>query len=82
MHCLEKRYQGTMEESGRGIREKGHDGGTFKSWKGFGFGAKQARARPSNAAIWDLPSEDRDTDAVLAFLEATRVETKDGVTCR
>lgn len=58
-------------------------GTTFKSRKGFGHGVSQARARPSNTAIQDLLSDGRYTEAVLAFLKASRVEEiKEGVIYR
>ena len=55
-------------------------GGRFRSRKGVGsrvrqararpstFRVRQARARPSNTSIRDLLSDDRYTEAVLAFL--------------
>ena len=54
--------------------------GRFRSRKGVGFRVRQARARPSNTSIRDLLSDYRCTEAVLVFLEATRVgEVKEGV---
>ena len=54
----------------------------FKSRKVFGFHVKQARARPSNTTVMELLSN-RYTEAVLVFLEKTRVgEVKEGVICR
>ena len=54
----------------------------FKSRKGFGFHVKQARARPSNTTVRELLTN-RYTEAVLDFLEKTRVgEVKDGVICK
>ena len=61
-----------------GKREGGE--APFKSRKGFGFHVRQARARPSNTSIRELLSNDRYTDAVLTFLERTRVgEIGEGV---
>jgi hypothetical protein len=55
----------------------------LKSRKGFGYRVRQARARPSNTSITDLLSDDRYTEAVLAFLGATRVgEVRRGVICK
>ena len=55
----------------------------FKSRKGFGFHVRQARARPSNTTIRELLSDDRYIEAVLEFLEETRVgEVKEGAICR
>ena len=55
----------------------------FKSRKGFGYKIRQARARPSNTPVRDLLLDDRYTEAVLEFLETTRVgEVKAGVLCR
>ena len=55
----------------------------FKSRKGFDFHVRQARARPSNTTIRELLSDDRYSEAVLSFLERTRVgEVKEGVICR
>ena len=57
-------------------------GDPFKSGKGFGFRVRQARARPSNTSIRDLLADERYTEAVLRFLEATNVgEVKAGVIC-
>ena len=54
----------------------------FKSRKGFGYRVRQARARPSNTSIRDLLSDDRYTEAVLEFLETTRVgEVRAGALC-
>ena len=60
------------------------DGGDspFRSRKGFGFHVRQARARPSNTTVRELLSN-RYTEAVLAFLEKTRVgEVREGVICK
>ena len=54
-----------------GKRETTED--PFKSRKGFGCGVRQAKARPSNTSIRDLLSDDRYTEAVLEFLDTTRV---------
>ena len=63
-------------ESGRGAD------GPFKSRKGFGFHVRQARARPSNTTVREPLSNSRYTEAVLVFLEKTRVgEVKDNVIC-
>ena len=69
----------------RGENEKGNemDGGPFRSRKGFGFHVRQARARPGNTTVRELLSNSRYTDAVLEFLDRTRVgEVKDGVICK
>ena len=67
------------EASGGWAEEKG---GCFRSRKGFGFRVRQARARPSNTSIRDLLLDGRCKEAVLVFLEATRVgEVKEGVIC-
>ena len=51
----------------------------LKSRKGFGYRARQARARPSNTSIRDLLSDDQFTKAVLVFPGAARVgEAKEG----
>ena len=57
------------EASGR--REEAKD--RYKSRKGFGYRVRQARARPSNTSIRGLLSDDRCTEAVLAFLGETGV---------
>lgn len=55
----------------------------FKSRKGFGYKIRQAQARLSNTSVRDLLLDDRYTEAVLEFLETTRVgEVKAGVLCR
>ena len=57
--------------------------GPFRSRKGFGYGVRQARARPSNTPVRDLLSNEQYTDAVLGFLGAARVgEVKEGVICK
>ena len=54
----------------------------FKSRRGFGYMVRQARARPSNTMVRDLLSDERYTEAVVRFLEATNVgEVKAGVIC-
>ena len=53
------------EASGR--REEAKD--RYKSRKGFGYRVRQARARPRNTSIRGLLSDDRYTEAVLAFWE-------------
>lgn len=54
----------------------------FKSRKGFGFWVRQARDKPSNTSIRDLLSDDRYTEAVLAFLETTGAgKAKEGIIC-
>ena len=64
-----------------GKREDG--GGPLRSRKGFGFHVRQARARPSNTTVRELLSNVRYTEAVLEFLEKTRVgEVKEGIICR
>ena len=70
----------TAVVSASGRREgRDHPG----SRNGFGYRVRQARARPSNTSIRDLLSDDRYTETVLGFLEATRVgEVKQGVMCR
>ena len=71
--------------SGIEIQDHTHDGRDrpFRSRKGFGFHVRQARARPSNTTIRELLSDDRYTEAVLDFLERTRVgEVKEGVICK
>ena len=50
----------------------------FKSRGGFGFRVRQARARPSNTAIWDLLMDGRHTEAVLAWAR----EVEEGAICR
>ena len=61
----------------------GRTGDQFKSRTGFGYRVRQARARPSNTPIRDLLSDDRYSDAVVAFLGATRVgEVRQGVVCK
>ena len=63
------------------VRETTRD--PFKSWKGFDFRVRQARARPSNTMIRDLLPDNRYTEAVPAFLGVTNVgEVKAGVICR
>lgn len=63
-----------------GLQEEGLKS-RLKSRKGFGFRVRQATTRPSNTSIRDL-LDDRCTEAVLAFLGATRVgEVKGGVLC-
>ena len=58
-------------------------GGSFKSRKGFGFRARQAKARPSNTPMRDLLSDDRYTEAVLIFLGIRGVgEVKEGAICK
>ena len=65
----------------RGKRE-GSDG-PFKSRRGFGFHVRQARARPSNTTVRELLSNSRYTEAVLTFLERTRVgEVIERVICK
>ena len=62
--------------------KKAEDGGPFRSRRGFGFHVRQARARPSNTTVRELLSDSRYTEAVLVFLEKTRVgEVKEGVIC-
>ena len=62
---------------------KEQTGGPFRSGKGFGYGVRQARARPSNTSVRDLLSGEQYTDAVLKFLEDTKVgEVKAGVICK
>ena len=68
--------------SGKREAEKGMDE-PFKSRKGFGFHVKQAIASPSNTTVRELLTNNRYTEAVLDFLEKTRVgEVKDGVICK
>ena len=63
-----------------GRRETTED--PFKSRKGFDYRVRQARASPSNTSIRDLLSNSRYADAVLEYLEATKVgEVKAGVIC-
>ena len=74
-------------EYGRGDTRKkrvGEGAGRpFRSRKGFGFHVRQARARPSNTTVRELLSNSRYTEAVLVFLEETRVgEVKDNVICK
>ena len=58
-------------------------GGPLKSRRGFGFRARQARARPSNTSFRELLSNERYMEAVLEFLKDTRVgEVKKGVICK
>ena len=67
------RISGRREQSDRPSRSR----------KGFGYRVEQARARPSNTSIRDLLSDDRYTEAVLCFLQETRVgEVKEGAICR
>ena len=55
----------------------------FRNRKGFGLHVRQARARPSNTTVRELLSNSMYTEAVLVFLEKTRVgEVKDGVICK
>ena len=55
----------------------------FQSRKGLGYRIRQARARPSNTSIRDLLSDGRYTEAVLEFLETTKVgEVKAGIMCK
>ena len=51
----------------------GVSGRGFKSRKGFGFRARQAKAKPGNTSVRGLLSDDRYTEAVLVFLAAARV---------
>ena len=68
--------------SGKRELGKGMDG-PFRSRKGFGFHVRQARARPSNTTVRELLSNSMYTEAVLVFLEKTRVgEIKDNVICK
>ena len=70
------------EAAGKRGRPDGVDR-PFGSRKGFGFHVRQARARPSNTTIRELLSDDRYIEAVLEFLEKTRVgEVKEGAICR
>ena len=63
-------------------RREGGDG-PFKSRRGFGFHVRRARARPSNTTVRELLSNSRYTEAVLRFLEQTRMgEVKEGVICK
>ena len=67
----------TVVGKASGERELTRD--PFKSRKGFGFRVRQARVRPSNTSIRDLLSNSRYTEAVLRFLEETKVgEVKAG----
>ena len=55
----------------------------FKSWKGFGYGVRQAQARPNNTSVRDFLSSEQYTEAVLRFLGDMMVgEVKDGAICR
>ena len=45
----------------------------LKSRNGFGYGVRQAQARPSNTSVRDLLSNEQYTVAVLRFLGDTRV---------
>ena len=64
-----------------GRREQTED--PLKCRKGFGYGVRQARARPSNTSARELLSNEQYTDAVPRFLEDTRVgEVKEGVICK
>ena len=70
-------------EVGRVSGRRQEEDGPFKSRKGFGFHVRQARARPSNTTVRELLSNGRYTEAVLDFLEKTRVgEVKEGAICR
>lgn len=68
------RESGSVEDGRRGHWGKEQDLGSLQSRKGFGFRVRQAKARPRNTSIRDLLSDGRYTEAVLAFLGATRVE--------
>ena len=76
---LEELWNAVGRISGR--REEGD--GPFKSRRGPGPHAGQARARPSNTTVRELLSNSRYTDAVLRFLGGTRVgEVREGVICK
>lgn len=60
-------------EVGRLSGKREEEDRPFKSRKGFGYRVQQARARPSNTTIRELLSDDRYTEAVLGFLDRTRV---------
>ena len=62
---------------------RGETEGHFRSRKGKASESSKRGARPSNTSIRDLLSDHRYTDAVLAFLKASRVgEIKEGVICK
>lgn len=67
-------------EVGEASGKRHEDQARFKSGKGFGYGVKSARARPSNASIREFLSSDMYTEAALSFLRTTRVgKVKEGV---
>ena len=53
---------------GEASGKRDQTGEPFKSRKGFGYRARQARARPCNTSVRDLLSNYRYTTAVLGFL--------------
>ena len=56
---------------------------TRKSRKGFGYGVRQARARPSNTSVRELLSNEQYTEAVLRFLDDTKMgEVKEEAICK
>ena len=68
---------------GRVSGRREQKGDPLKSRKGFGYGVRQASARPSNTSVRELLSNEQYTDAVLKFLGDTRVgEVKEGVICK
>ena len=75
-----KEIKELWKEVGEASGKRGGHATDFKSRKGFGYRVKEAKARPSNTPIRELLSDDRYTEAVLAFLKATKVgEVKAGV---
>ena len=79
----DKEIKELWKEVGRISGRREGEGGPLRSRKGFGFHVRQARARPSNTTVREILSNSRYTDAVLTFLEGTRVgEVKEGVICR
>ena len=80
-----KEIRKLWNEVGRISGKRGKEGseGPYKSRRGFGVQVRQARARPSNTTVRELLSDDRYSEAVLGFLERTRVgEVKEGTICR
>ena len=75
--------QGVIEGGRKDLGRREEREAPLKSRRGLGFHVRQARARPSNTTVRELLSNSSYTDAILSFLEGTRVgEVKEGVICR